>query len=98
MNSRTTERFWKCYAELPMAIKKLAKKAYKQFQEDPYYPSLYFKQVHSTYASQERLINCYSCTISPFSRPIACSTNVINSPAFSMESFASSGVPSEKSP
>jgi len=48
MNSRTTERFWKCYAELPMAIKKLAKKAYKQFQEDPYYPSLYFKQVHST--------------------------------------------------
>lgn len=32
MNSRTTERFWKCYAELPIAIKKQAKKAYKQFQ------------------------------------------------------------------
>jgi len=48
MNSRTTERFWKCYAELPIAIKKRAKKAYKQFQEDPYYPSLHFKQVHST--------------------------------------------------
>ena len=48
MNSGTTERFWKCYAELPIAIKKRAKKAYKQFQEDPYYPSLHFKQVHST--------------------------------------------------
>jgi len=23
MNSRTTERFWKCYAELPIAIRKL---------------------------------------------------------------------------
>ncbi len=48
MNSRTTERFWKCYAGLPIAIKKRAKKAYKQFQEDPYYPGLHFKQVHST--------------------------------------------------
>lgn len=48
MNSRTTERFWKRYAELPTAIKKRAKGAYKQFQEDPYSPSLHFKQVHST--------------------------------------------------
>lgn len=48
MNSKTTERFWKCYGELPGTIKKQAKEAYKQFQEDPYYPSLHFKQVHST--------------------------------------------------
>ena len=48
MNSKTTERFWKCYCELPGTIKKQAKEAYKQFQEDPYYPSLHFKQVHST--------------------------------------------------
>jgi hypothetical protein len=48
MNSRTTERFWKCYAELPVTIRKQAKVAYKQFREDPYYPSLHFKQVHST--------------------------------------------------
>lgn len=48
MNSKTTERFWKCYCELPGTIKKQAKEAYKQFQEDPYYPSLHFKQAHST--------------------------------------------------
>lgn len=48
MKSKTSERFWKCYAELPVAIRKQAKEAYKQFQEDPYYPSLHFKQVHST--------------------------------------------------
>ncbi len=48
MNSKTTERFWKRYAGLPGTIRKRAKEAYKQFQEDPYYPSLHFKQVHST--------------------------------------------------
>jgi len=48
MNSRTSERFWKCYDGLPTTIKKQAKEAYKQFQENPYYPSLHFKQVHST--------------------------------------------------
>ena len=48
MNSKATERFWKCYDELPLAFRKLAKEAYKQFLRDPYYPSLHFKQIHST--------------------------------------------------
>jgi len=48
MNSKTTERFWKCYAELPITIRKRAKEAYEQFQMDPYYSSLHFKQVHSS--------------------------------------------------
>jgi len=48
MNSRTTERFWKCYADLPLAVRKSAREIYKQFLKDPYYPSLRFKQVHST--------------------------------------------------
>lgn len=48
MNSKTTEHFWKCYEKLPLVTKKQAKKAYKQFQKDPYYPALHFKQVHST--------------------------------------------------
>ena len=48
MNSKTTERFWKCYAELPLAVRKHAKETYKQFFKDPYYPSLHFKQIHST--------------------------------------------------
>jgi len=48
MNSKTTERFWKCYAELPLSVRKSTKEIYKQFLKDPYYPSLHFKQIHST--------------------------------------------------
>jgi hypothetical protein len=48
MISKTTERFWKCYAEIPLTVRKQAKEAYKQFLKDPYYPSLHFKQIHST--------------------------------------------------
>lgn len=48
MNSKATERFWKCFAELPTSVKKKAKEAYKEFRIDPYYPGLHFKRVHST--------------------------------------------------
>lgn len=48
MISKTTERFWKCYADIPLTVRKQAKEAYKQFLKDPYYPSLHFKQIHST--------------------------------------------------
>lgn len=48
MNSRTTARFWKRYAGLPATIRKRARDAYKRFLVDPYYPSLHFKQVHSS--------------------------------------------------
>lgn len=48
MKSKTTDRFWKCYAELPIIIKKQAKEAYRLFITDPYYPGLHFKRVHST--------------------------------------------------
>jgi len=48
MISRTTDRFWKCYRELPENIRKEAKKAYKTFNKNPYHPGLYFKRIHST--------------------------------------------------
>ena len=48
MISKTTERFWKCYAEISLTVRKQAKEAYKQFLKDPYYPSLHFRQIHST--------------------------------------------------
>lgn len=48
MISRTTDRFWKCYRELPEQIRKEAKKAYSKFKKNPYHPSLHFKRVHST--------------------------------------------------
>ena len=48
MTSHTTERFRKTFAELPKQIQHQAKEAYKQFHQDPFYPSLRFKRVHST--------------------------------------------------
>ena len=47
MISRTTERFRKAFAALPKQVQHQAKKSYKQFNKDPFYPSLRFKRVHS---------------------------------------------------
>ena len=48
MISRTTERFRKAFAVLPEQVQRQARDAYKQFKQDPFYPSLNFKRVHST--------------------------------------------------
>ncbi len=48
MNSKTTDRFWKCFHKLPEKIKKEAKKSYKIFKNDPFHPSLHYKRIHST--------------------------------------------------
>jgi hypothetical protein len=48
MTSRTTEGFWKCYNAVPEDIKKEARKAYKNFKNNPYHPGLHFKRIHST--------------------------------------------------
>jgi len=48
MKSRTSPRFKKCAASLPPEIKKSAREAFKLFSEDPYYPGLRFKKVHSS--------------------------------------------------
>lgn len=48
MISHTTERFRKAFSGLPKQVQHQAKDAYKQFQNDPFYPSLRFKRVHST--------------------------------------------------
>jgi hypothetical protein len=46
--SRTTERFWKSYRRLADSIRKQARDSYRQFEKNPYHPSLHFKQVHSS--------------------------------------------------
>ena len=48
MISHTTERFRKLYGSLPEQIRKQAKETYRQFKEDPYYPGLHFKRIHSS--------------------------------------------------
>ncbi|MGQ9625541.1 MAG: ParE family toxin-like protein [Anaerolineae bacterium] len=48
MKSHTTKRFQEAFKALPKHIQRQAREAYKLFQQNPYHPSLYFKQVHHT--------------------------------------------------
>lgn len=48
MISRTTERFRKGLENLPPQIRRQARQAYLLFRENPYHPSLHFKQIHPT--------------------------------------------------
>jgi hypothetical protein len=48
MNSHTTDRFRKAFAELPADARKKARQAYRLFMEDPNHPGLRFKPVHPT--------------------------------------------------
>ena len=48
MISHTSERFRKALAALPKQVRHQAKEAYKQFKQNPFYPSLRFKRIHST--------------------------------------------------
>jgi hypothetical protein len=42
---RTTERFWRCYGELPENIRCLADQSFERLKENPQHPSLQFKRV-----------------------------------------------------
>jgi mRNA-degrading endonuclease RelE of RelBE toxin-antitoxin system len=46
VKSRTTIEFRKLFADLPETVQEQTRKAYRQFKEDPSYPSLRFKKVH----------------------------------------------------
>jgi hypothetical protein len=46
VKSRTTIQFRKLFADLPEAVQEQTRVAYRQFKEDPSYPSLRFKKVH----------------------------------------------------
>ena len=48
MISHTTKRFRTAFQKLPKKIQVKAKKVYKIWKENPEYPSLWFKKVHST--------------------------------------------------
>ena len=46
MKSRTTAEFRKSFAALPKQVQEQTREAYRQFKENPSYPSLRFKKVH----------------------------------------------------
>ena len=45
ITSQTVSSFWSFYGELPIEAKKAARKAYKLWRQNPFYPSLKFKCV-----------------------------------------------------
>jgi hypothetical protein len=44
LKSFASERFWQLYRELPSEVQRLADKQYALFRQDPFHPSLRFKQ------------------------------------------------------
>jgi mRNA-degrading endonuclease RelE of RelBE toxin-antitoxin system len=46
VKSRTTAEFRKSFAALPKQVQEQTRDAYRQFKENPNYPSLRFKKVH----------------------------------------------------
>ncbi|MCA8991471.1 MAG: hypothetical protein KDA69_16665 [Planctomycetaceae bacterium] len=45
MSNFASPAFWKCYGELPDAVRKLADKNFQLLKADPNHPSLHFKRV-----------------------------------------------------
>jgi hypothetical protein len=48
VKSKTINRFWRCYAQLPKVIQKQAKEVYRLFMVNPFHPRLHFKKIHSS--------------------------------------------------
>ena len=48
MNSHTSEKFRKAFAELPADVQNQARRAYRLFIKNPQHPSLRFKSIHPT--------------------------------------------------
>lgn len=46
MNALVTRQFWDYYHHLSREVQRTAKKQFKLWRKDPYYPSLQFKQLH----------------------------------------------------
>jgi hypothetical protein len=42
---RTTNRFWKCFENLPGSVQKVSKKSFELLKTNPLHPSLHFKKV-----------------------------------------------------
>jgi hypothetical protein len=47
MKSRTTERFRRVLARLPVDVQEQARRSFGIWQKSPYHPSLQFKRIHS---------------------------------------------------
>lgn len=49
---KTTQRFWRCFNELPEALQKLARKNFELLKSDLNHPSLHFKKVGKLWSAR----------------------------------------------
>ena len=47
MNSKTTQRFWKCFEALPTEVQAIAREKYKLWRDEPFHASLHFKELYA---------------------------------------------------
>ena len=52
MKHRTTARFWACYAGLPEAVQRVARRNFNLLKENPAHPSLHFKKVGKLWSAR----------------------------------------------
>jgi len=45
MRSYTTGHFWQALRPLPGSVRRQAREAFRLFQQNPFHPSLHFKQI-----------------------------------------------------
>lgn len=48
----TTDRFWKCFKDLPEQIQEISKKNFELLKTDPFHPSLHFKKVGNFWSAR----------------------------------------------
>jgi Txe/YoeB family toxin of Txe-Axe toxin-antitoxin module len=46
VNSHAVADFWTLFGALPAGVRRQAYRAFRQFQRDPFHPSLHFKEVN----------------------------------------------------
>ena len=50
MRHFTSSQFWKCYEELPEAIRRIADGSFEHLKQDPHHPSLHFNKIEQFYS------------------------------------------------
>jgi len=49
---KTSSRFWKCYENLPLPIRKTAEESFKLLKENSRHPSLHFKKIGKVWSAR----------------------------------------------
>jgi hypothetical protein len=49
---RTTERFWRCFENLPDPVQKISKKNFELLKNNPAHPSLHFKKIGAFWSAR----------------------------------------------